>query len=123
MLVSERSVFFCRISAQAYSLPLDLGGPVGAARPGRAAGQIGGILYPLDFRGFGREWLINILKGFVADDLIEPVPAIELPVRDFCAGTFRFRVCNGLHRYYASIAAGFRWLPSICSVWRNTKAR
>jgi hypothetical protein len=70
------------------------------------------IEHPLDFHGFNRERFVSVLKGFVADDVIPAVPAIHLPVREFCAGTFRYRACNGVHRYYASIAAGFSMLPA-----------
>jgi hypothetical protein len=66
---------------------------------------------PKDFGGFDRARLINILKGFVADDDIEPVDAMELPAYEFCAAPYRYRVCNGYHRFYASIAAGFSFLP------------
>ena len=68
--------------------------------------------HPLDFHGFSRERMVSLLKGFVADNIIEAVPAIHLPAREFCAGTFRYRVCNGVHRYYTSIAAGFSMLPA-----------
>jgi len=67
--------------------------------------------HPMDFRGFERARLVRILRGIVIGDVIEPAPAIELPVREFCAGSFRYRVCNGVHRYHASIAAGFSMLP------------
>jgi hypothetical protein len=51
------------------------------------------------------------LQGFVAGDEIEPVEAIELPGREFCDAPYRYRVCDGYHRFYASIAAGFAMLP------------
>ena len=50
-------------------------------------------------------------KGFVTGDDIEPVEAMELPFFDICAAPYRYRVCNGYHRFYASIAAGFDTLP------------
>jgi hypothetical protein len=37
--------------------------------------------------------------------------AIGLPAREFCDVPYRYRVCNGYHRFYASIAAGFIMLP------------
>jgi hypothetical protein len=88
-------------SANATLIPLDLVEPL-----------IRFMGYPLDFRGFSRERLVSVLRGFVANDIISAVPAIHLPVREFCAGTFRYRVCDGVHRYYASIAAGFSMLPA-----------
>lgn len=69
------------------------------------------VTHPKDFRGFDRPRLVRLLKGFVAGDEIEPTPAIELPARDFCDSPYRYRVCNGFHRFHASIAAGFVMLP------------
>jgi hypothetical protein len=67
--------------------------------------------HPKDFRCFDRARLIRILQGLVADDEIGPVEAIELPGREFCDVPYRYRVCDGYHRFYASIAAGFAMLP------------
>jgi len=69
------------------------------------------VAYPKDFRGFDRVRLVRLLKGFVAGDEIEATEAIELPIQDICAGPYRYRVCDGYHRYHASIAAGFDMLP------------
>jgi hypothetical protein len=60
--------------------------------------------YDKDFRGFDRQRMVN---SFVAGDTIEAPEAIELPDRDFCLGLFRYRICDGVHRYFASIAAGY----------------
>lgn len=67
--------------------------------------------YEKDFRGFDRERMMNILRGFVAGDTIEAPEAIELPHQDFCRGLFRYRICDGVHRYFASIAAGYSAIP------------
>lgn len=67
--------------------------------------------YEKDFQGFDRERMVRILAGFVAGDLIEAPEAIELPEREFCRGLFRYRICNGVHRYFASIAAGYSMIP------------
>lgn len=67
--------------------------------------------HPKDFNGFERVRLVRLLKGFVAGDQIEAAEAIELPIREVCAGSYRYRVCDGFHRYRASIAAGFAALP------------
>lgn len=58
---------------------------------------------------FGRT--LKILKGLVAGDIVEAPEAIELPDRDFCRGLFRYRICNGVHRYLASFAAGYSLIP------------
>jgi hypothetical protein len=64
-----------------------------------------------DFRGFDRVRMVKILRGLVSGDVIEAPEAIELPDRDFCRGPFRYRICNGVHRYFASIAAGYGQIP------------
>ncbi len=67
--------------------------------------------YEKDFRGFDRARMVNILSGFVEGDTIEALGAIELPVRDSCQGLFHYRICDGVHRYFASIAAGCCEIP------------
>jgi hypothetical protein len=69
------------------------------------------VTHPKDWRGFDRVRLVRVLQGFVAGDEIEPVPAVELPVHEIASSPYRYRVCNGFHRFHASIAAGFDMLP------------
>jgi len=69
--------------------------------------------YPMDFAGFDRERLVKILSGFVAGDSIPPVPLFALVAREFQPTPFRYRIGNGFHRFYASVAAGFSSLPAI----------
>jgi hypothetical protein len=59
--------------------------------------------------GLRRERTIRILRGFVANDAIDAVP-IDVPPGE---RRFRYRVRDGFHRYYCSIAAGFTRLPSM----------
>jgi len=66
-----------------------------------------------DWRGFDRPRLISVLKGIVTGADIEPVPLLELPVFEFAPNTYRFRVRNGFHRFYASIVAGFECLAAV----------
>ena len=67
---------------------------------------------PLCWRGFDRARLISVLSGFVADAEIEPVPLFALPPLEFWEpAPFRYRVKDGFHRFYASVAAGFGCLP------------
>ena len=68
-----------------------------------------------DFRGFERNRLIRLLQGFVSADEIEPVPLSELPLLEFAPTPYRFRVRNGFHRFYASIAVGYEHLPASIS--------
>ena len=67
--------------------------------------------HPLDWRGFSHVRLVSILRGIAAGIEIEPVSLVELPPSDVPPAPFRYRVRNGLHRFYASIAAGFDHLP------------
>ena len=66
-----------------------------------------------DWRGFDRERLVRILGGIATDAEIEPVPVIALPRTDFREGPFRYRVRDGLHRFYASVPATFECLPVV----------
>jgi hypothetical protein len=69
--------------------------------------------FPKDWRGFDRARLIDVLKGIVTGAEIKPVPLIELPSGDFLApAPYRYRVRDGVHRFYASIAVGFECLPA-----------
>ena len=55
--------------------------------------------------------LIRILEGFRRGDAMRPITIHELPDRSF----FRYAVCDGFHRFYASAAVGFTHLPvTIC---------
>jgi len=65
---------------------------------------------PLDFRGFDRARMVRILSGFVDGDDIEPVPLMVLPQPEYLRAPFCYRVRNGFHRFYASVAAGFECL-------------
>jgi len=44
---------------------------------------------------------------------IPPVPVVALPPADDPAAPFAYRVCDGFHRFYASVAAGFEMLPVV----------
>jgi hypothetical protein len=69
--------------------------------------------YPLDWRGFDRRRLISVLFGIAEDAEIEPVPVVELPQSDIPPAPFHYRVCDGYHRFYASVAVGFECLPVV----------
>jgi hypothetical protein len=66
-----------------------------------------------DWRGFDRSRFISVLKGIVSAAEIEPVPLLELPVYEFAPNTYRYRVRNGFHRFYASVVAGFECLAAV----------
>ena len=64
-----------------------------------------------DSRGFERERLVFVLRGIATVAQIPPVSLQELSL----ACPYRYRVYDGFHRFYASIAAGFEYLPGIVS--------
>jgi hypothetical protein len=66
-----------------------------------------------DWRGFDRSRFVSVLKGIVTAAEIEPVPLLELPVYEFGPNTYRYRVRNGFHRFYASIVAGFECVAAV----------
>jgi hypothetical protein len=66
-----------------------------------------------DWRGFDRKRLVRLLRGFVAGDAIEWVPLFEMPQFEFAHSPYRYRVLDGPHRFYGSIAAGFSHLPAV----------
>ena len=75
---------------------------------------------PLDWRGFDRTRMVSILQGFVAGEAIPPIDLLVLPtLNDISGQPFKYRVLAGMHRFYASMAAGFELLPSttrgVCS--------
>ena len=67
--------------------------------------------HPLDWHSFNRARLISVLNGIAAGDTIEPVPVAELQPIEFLRNPYRYRVKDGFHRFYASVAAGFECLP------------
>jgi len=70
--------------------------------------------HELSFRGFNRERLIAVLRGIATGDDIPPVPLKTILTDDELLGPpFRYRVRDGYHRYYASVAVGFEFLPYI----------
>lgn len=67
-----------------------------------------------DWRGFDRSRFMSVLNGIAAGAEIEPVPLLELPAGDFVnRAPYRYRVRDGYHRFYASIAVGFECLPAV----------
>jgi hypothetical protein len=77
---------------------------------------------PQDGGGFKRESMVSVLRGISSGSDIEPVPLIVLPsFPEFAVPRpprpFDFRVYNGYHRFYASVAAGFSCLPATVWPW------
>ena len=71
-------------------------------------------------RGFDRTRMVSILQGFVANEAIPPIDLLILPpLNDISGQPFTYRVLTGVHRFHASMAAGFEFLMSttreVCS--------
>jgi hypothetical protein len=68
---------------------------------------------PLDFGGFGRERMVSVLLGIAANAAIKPVK-----IRPSITTTgYIYDLYDGMHRYHASIAAGYSLLPAIVDNW------
>ncbi|WP_028229668.1 hypothetical protein [Paraburkholderia ferrariae] len=66
-----------------------------------------------DWRGFDRARMISVLSGMATGAEMPPVPVVALPTTDYPAAPFAYRVCDGFHRFYASVAAAFEMLPVV----------
>jgi hypothetical protein len=64
------------------------------------------------YRGPDRRRLISVLNGIATGAEIEPVPLLQLPPDLPSRAPYGFRVLDGFHRFYASIAAGSERLPA-----------
>lgn len=66
-----------------------------------------------DWRGFDKARLLAALQGMVAGDEMPPVPLQAISDgHEFPPAPYAYRVRDGLHRLYASVAAGFTHLPA-----------
>lgn len=59
--------------------------------------------------GFNEERMVSILHAFRSGTPLPPIEVTE--VNNDPGGYFRYKVYHGVHRYCASIAAGFSDLP------------
>lgn len=78
---------------------------------------------PNDFHGFGRQRMVKVLNEIVTGAEIYPVPLVKLPELDdrlvetpYRYRTYDYRIQDGFHRFYASVAAGFEYVPAIMRV-------
>jgi hypothetical protein len=67
----------------------------------------------LDFRGFDKERLVSILRGIATGAEIAPVPLRELPRDEFFRIPYDYQLLDGYHRFHASVAVGFKFLPAL----------
>lgn len=78
-----------------------------------------GVFNDSEESGSARSRVTSILRGFRACDPIPPVllDRLEQPA------AFPFRLRNGAHRFYCSVAAGFTHVPAIVyepQEWKRT---
>lgn len=66
--------------------------------------------YPLSWRGLDRVRFVRVLKWMVEDTEIEGVPVLPMPYVDLGSSPYEFRIRDGVHRFYASVAMGFSHL-------------
>jgi hypothetical protein len=66
-----------------------------------------------EWRGFDRPRLISVLQGVVAGAELPPIPLeVIANGHEFPPAPFIYRVRDGFHRFYASVAAGFSRVPA-----------
>jgi hypothetical protein len=67
---------------------------------------------PLDWNGFNHARMVSVLRGFLAEEIMPPIDLLILPtLDDWSRQPFKYRVIDGVHRFYASMAVGFELLP------------
>jgi hypothetical protein len=66
---------------------------------------------PKDGRGFERTRLVSVLSAIAEGVEMKPVPLLKLPAGE----PYVYRVRDGYHRFFASIAAGFECLSAVIS--------
>jgi len=81
--------------------------PIGQIKPVRRNPAV-----TLDFGGFAEDRMIRILGGFVLD---HNIPPIKVSVSDELR--YVYQVYDGMHRFHASVAAGFTAQPVIIGKW------
>src|SRR5262249_37796925 len=58
--------------------------------------------------GFNRERMVDVLRGVASQAMIPPISILERR-----EGAYSCIVCDGYHRFYASLAAGFSHIPTV----------
>ena len=68
-----------------------------------------GIFNDSEEEGSARERIVRILRGFRFDNAIPPVEIVEGQL----GFAYRYKLVHGAHRFYCSLAAGFKNVPTI----------
>lgn len=72
------------------------------------------MTHPKDWHGFDQARLVRLLNRIATGAEIDAVPLLELPfVNDYSQRPYRYRVRDGYHRFFASVAVGFKCLPGL----------
>jgi hypothetical protein len=64
-----------------------------------------------DWYGFSMERMVKILQGIASGAVIDDLVQLTRLTADNAA-CYRFQVIDGYHRYFASVAAGFGFIPA-----------
>jgi hypothetical protein len=67
---------------------------------------------PLDFGGFRRDRLINVLRGLATGAALPPIR-----LKATGSAPFRYKLNDGFHRFYGAAASGFERVPAIVYDW------
>jgi hypothetical protein len=69
------------------------------------------VTSPQHWCGFSRVRMVKILQGIASGTEIDDLVQLTLLTVDN-AVCYRFQVIDGCHRYFASVAAGFEFIPA-----------
>jgi hypothetical protein len=97
-----------RLFPNVHEVPIKDVGPV-LRNPGV------GIFNDGEGEGSARERVVRILRGFRFDNAIAPVEIVDGQV----GYPYRYKLVHGAHRFYCSLAAGFKSVPTIKGFDRN----
>ena len=67
--------------------------------------------------GFDHKRMVDILRGIATRSAMPPVKIVERQ-----QGVYRYRLCEGFHRFHASVAAGFCQIPAVWGWIPETEA-
>ena len=67
---------------------------------------------PVGYKGFVKQRMLYILKGFRNNESIPPIEVIKIDNSDYL-----YELHDGFHRFYASVAAEYTEIPAIIREW------
>ena len=69
--------------------------------------EVGAPIRDFGIKWFDEDRMISVLRGMIHGNVLPPLEAHEPPHTNH----FKYKVRDGFHRYYASAALGFDYLP------------